>query len=314
MIKIESKQILMPKQVYIGDKAELRVTFPLNSDLAKKLQTKKTLSTEFFDGNLDFNICEIKSITVSPEGQDKAFLQIQFTAWKTGLIQLPEYNLSRALAAENSIHNINKDTDLAIHFEPVEIVSLIGTEENIPLKAEASPLLIPGTSYIIYVQVISAALIIILAIRMIIKHKAIALFFKNQRLLRKYKKNRRSTEKKLEALIEKNPSDHDFAETIQQIMRNYLEVRLEAPFTHSMTSELGTVFAKATLNLLPQEKEDAFYEIIPVFVRTDYIRYGKENKFNPGERNQIIEGLLKNISILENTKIQKKEDAGATLS
>ena len=78
MIKIESQQILIPKQVYIGDRAELRVTFVLNSELAQKAAQsgQLNLSSEYFARSLDFTEYEIKSITLSNAGQNHFILDI----------------------------------------------------------------------------------------------------------------------------------------------------------------------------------------------------------------------------------------------
>jgi len=296
MIKIQSQQILIPKQVYIGDRAELRVSFAFNSELESET-LQKTLSTEFFEGSLNSNDYEIKSIMLDYTGQKTCSLKITFIPWKTGLIQFPEYNLTRALDSSIS-RNFSKETDIGLNFEPLEIISLIESGEK-TLKSSAAPMLLPGTMYGIYAQIIAAILLIILIIRLIIKHKSIKLFFMNQKLLRKYKKNRRLTEKKLKALDDSKISDHECAEKIQKIMRTYLEVRLEAPFTHTITSELTPLFYKISQGLLPEEKENAFFEIVSTFVRTDYIRYSKEAEFLDGERKGLISKLLENINIME---------------
>lgn len=316
MIKIESQQILIPKQVYIGDKAELRVTFKLNSALAEELsylQIPAQLPLDFFERPVNHTEYEIQSLTLnkmSSEGQTNLVLSINFIPWKTGLIQFPEYNLSAALPfiSSNSASAISenkqiihqpKESDIALYFEPVEIVSLIKNTESASLKTSESPLLLPGTTYRIYAQLIAALLIIIVAIRLIVKHKAIKLFFKNQRLLKKYRKNRRNTEKQLKLLEEKNLTDKETAAQIQRIMRNYLTIRLEAPFTHAITTELTPLFYKTTLGLLPEEKENAFFEIVSVFIRTDFIRYSRNAEFNTEEKSTLIQKLLENINTIE---------------
>ncbi|MCR4953269.1 MAG: hypothetical protein K6A43_04260 [Treponema sp.] len=329
MIKIESQQILIPKQVYIGDRAELRVTFVLNSELAQKAAQsgQLKLSSEYFARSLDFTEYEIKSITLSNTGQNHFILDISFIPWRTGLIQFPEYNLTAALSstkqadpnheANSSSSTSSNASDLSLYFEPLEIVSLIGNGESATLKKSAPPLLLPGTIYRIYAQIIVAIILIIAIIRLIVKHKAINLFFKNRRLLRKYKKNRRATEKLLKSLLENKSSthagsncldDHDCAEQIQIAMRKYLEIRLATPFTHANTSEMAPLFNKTTQGLLPEQKEDAFYEIVAAFVRTDFIRYSKDAKFGPDEKSELIKKLLENINTLE-TEVREEKNA-----
>jgi len=82
-------------------------------------------------------------------------------------------------------------------------------------------------------------------------------------------------------------------------MRNYLTIRLEAPFTNAITTELTPLFYKTTLGLLPEEKENAFFEIVSVFIRTDFIRYSRDAEFNTGEKSTLIQKLLENINTIE---------------
>ena len=118
------------------------------------------------------------------------------------------------------------------------------------------------------------------------------MFFINQRrLLRKYKKNRKQAVKLLR--------QSETAEQIQKIMRHYLEVRFDYPFTRSVTSEMMKGWQEATGGLLSDEKTEAFGEIVSSFIRTDFIRYSKGGKFKDGELEELVKSLLAQIDILE---------------
>ena len=95
-------------------------------------------------------------------------------------------------------------------------------------------------------------------------------------------------------------------------MRAYLELRLNYPFTKTLTSELTLAFDKATFSLADETRLTAFENIISVFVRTDFIRFSKaENAaFAPQEKQTLINTLIESINTVE----QRDNDSqGATL-
>ena len=135
-------------------------------------------------------------------------------------------------------------------------------------------------------------------------------YINNKRLLKKYKKNKKQTKKALYKIAD-SADEPDFnakvtAENIQKILRNYLEVRFDFPFTRTVTSEIMTGWHSVTSGLCSEKKEDAFGEIAACFIRTDYIRYSKGGAFEKDEVVKLVEKLIINIEILE-----KQEEANA---
>lgn len=297
MIGIQSQQILVPKSVYIGDTAELRCTFNYNSDSLKELTQngEVVLSTDNFLDKVNFQDYEIKNISIIPAGVDFYQLTITFVPWKTGEIQFPSYLID------------NKP----IEFDPVNIVSITEQNSITSLKDSTAPLLLPGTTYKLYSILIVFILLLILIIRCIVRHEQISFYMKNQKLKRKYKKNVKNTQKKLMALSMSALSSKEIASEIQKIMRNYLEVRFEYPFTKAVTSELMRGFLKATGGLLPEEKNLAFQDIVCSFIRTDFIRYSENADFQSEEKDKIVANLIEYIAIIE-TPIEELEEIEQT--
>lgn len=290
MQDITAQQILLPKKVYIGDTAELRCTFnspdPMLKALISNGATKLTIDS--LSLNTDY---AIKDISLSPAGVDFYQLSITFVPWKTGDLFFPPLTI--------------EGTEVKILFQPVNIVSLISADEKnaTALRDTAAPLLLPGTSYKLYGSLTIFIIVLILVIRIIVKRESLAFYFKNKRLLKKYKKNKKQAVRKLRQILSdassKENTDKTAAEKIQQILRHYLEVRFDFPFTKAAASEIMPGFYKATNGLLSSQKEEAFGDIAASFIRTDYIRYSKNGAFKDGEKKELITNLINKIEHLE---------------
>lgn len=287
MASFSVQQILIPKKVYIGDQAELRCTFNSpNTELKQLVNKESNEQTELSLVSLESSDYDIKSVTLSSAGVDFYQLSVNFIPWKTGEIQFPPLTID--------------GTDLIIEFHPVQIVSLVSTDSNnaTTLRETASPLLLPGTTYKLYGALTALIIILIVLIRIIIKRKNIQFFLETKRLQRKYKKNKKQTIRALRQISDET-SDSETAALIQKIMRNYLEVRFDYPFTNATTSELMKGWQKVTGGLLSDSKEEAFGDIAACFIRTDFIRYSKGTQFNENEKSELIQKLIDRIEILE---------------
>ena len=293
MITVQTQQVLVPKQVYIGDRAELRCTFNTNAQI----------KAEGFCGELDYNQYDIKDVKLQPSGVNSYTLTIAFVPWRTGDIIIPDYKLSEEAGADGLEAT---DNELIIHFNPVNIVSLTQKDSITSLRDSASPLLLPGTIYKLYGSLIAAILILIVGIRLIVKHKDVAFFISRLVSSVKNNSNRKRTIKQL-GKITKNTqlADNDVAAEIQKILRTYLEKRFDYPFSKTVTSELSAAFTKLTGGLLSEEKQDAYDDIVIAFVCTDYIRYSSSSKFGDNEKTELVKKLIYDIETVENTKSEK---------
>ena len=281
MIYIQSQQSTFPKAIYIGDKAELRCSFSTGNALAVG-----TLSTQGFIEELDFSLYDINDISLQKSGTDYYTLVINFTPWRTGLISFPDFELEGAGT---------------VHFEGVQIMSLVEQQGVTDIKTFSSPLLLPGTAYKIYGGIAVFVVLLIVVIRLIVKWRSVVLWFKNFKLKRRYAKSKRYTVRALKALCTKEDSPAVICTKLQKLMREYLELRLEYPFTKTLTSEMNLAFEKATCGLADEQRQDAFENIISVFVRTDYIRFSDSSNavFEQGELPEIINRLIDSITEIE---------------
>ena len=311
MVNIQIKQNLIPKQVYIGDSAQLLCSFNSNSEILKALMADKdkiTLPLENFIQNLDFTEYEIKEITLTKAGIDYYNLNLSFVPWRTGQLNFPDYRLF----SENI-----ENQEIIIVFEPFSISSLTEEKSITSIKDIEAPLLLPGTIYKLYGGIIVFIILLIIVIRLIVKHKKVIEFLRKRASIRKYRKNKKQAIKQLNLLCKnKNEEDVTAAEKIQKIMRKYLDIRFDYPFSKTVTSQMSSAFImlKGFLSDKREEGDDrdteeakAFTEIklaacrdiITAFEKTDFIRFSQEHSFKENEKISLIQQLIENIEILE---------------
>lgn len=297
MTTIAPQQILMPKKVYIGDTAELRCTFNSPAPQIKQL-TVNGIAKLPFVSQTDTEDYVIKDVSLAPAGVDFYQLTITFVPWKTGDLLFPPMEI--------------EGTDTLLEFQPLQIVSLITAENaaSTTLHDTAAPLLLPGTAYKLYGTLAAIVLLLIILIRLFVKRKSLMFYINNKRLLKKYKKNKKQTKKALYKIAD-TAGQTDFnaktaAENLQKVLRNYLEVRFDYPFTRTVTSDIMTGWQSVTGGLCSDKKEEAFGEIAACFIRTDYIRYSKGGAFEKDELVKLVDKLVLIIETLE-----KPEEASA---
>ena len=292
MATISPQQILIPKKVYIGDTAELRCTFNSPDPFLKQLTSSGTAELPLVSQSTEpQEEYVIKNISLSPSGIDFYQLTITFIPWKTGDLLFPSMEI--------------EDSDIVLEFQPIQIVSLIANENTntSTIRDTAAPLLLPGTTYKLYGTLSVFVIFLIICIRIILKRKNILFYINQKRLLKKYKKNKKQTIRNLYKIADEAEAakidDQTAAENLQKSLRTYLEIRFDYPFTHTVASEIMQGWQTATGGLLSDTKTEAFGNIAASFIRTDFIRYSKNGKFEENELINLIEKIISQIQILE---------------
>lgn len=292
MATISPQQILIPKKVYIGDTAELRCTFNSPDPFLKQLTSSGTAKLPLVSQSTEpQEEYVIKNISLSPSGIDFYQLTITFIPWKTGELLFPSMEI--------------EGSDIVLEFQPIQIVSLIANENTntSTIRDTAAPLLLPGTTYKLYGTLSGFVIFLLICIRIILKRKNILFYINQKRLLKKYKKNKKQTIRNLYKIADEAEAakidDQTAAENLQKTLRTYLEIRFDYPFTHTVTSEIMQGWQTATGGLLSDTKTEAFGNIAASFIRTDFIRYSKNGKFEENELINLIEKIISQIQILE---------------
>lgn len=292
MATISPQQILIPKKVYIGDTAELRCTFNSPDPFLKQLTSSGIAELPLVSQSTEpQEEYVIKNISLSPSGIDFYQLTITFIPWKTGDLLFPSMEI--------------EGSDIVLEFQPIQIVSLIANENTntSTIRDTAAPLLLPGTTYKLYGTLSGFVIFLIICIRIILKRKNILFYINQKRLLKKYKKNKKQTIRNLYKIADEAEAakidDQTAAENFQKSLRTYLEIRFDYPFTHTVASEIMQGWQTATGGLLSDTKTEAFGNIAASFIRTDFIRYSKNGKFEENELINMIEKIISQIQILE---------------
>lgn len=292
MATISPQQILIPKKVYIGDTAELRCTFNSPDPFLKQLTSSGTAELPLVSQSTEpQEEYVIKNISLSPSGIDFYQLTITFIPWKTGDLLFPSMEI--------------EGSDIVLEFQPIQIVSLIANENTntSTIRDTAAPLLLPGTTYKLYGTLSAFVIFLLICIRIILKRKNILFYINQKRLLKKYKKNKKQTIRNLYKIADEAEAakidDQTAAENLQKSLRTYLEIRFDYPFTHTVASEIMQGWQTATGGLLSDTKTEAFGNIAASFIRTDFIRYSKNGKFEENELINLIEKIISQIQILE---------------
>ena len=292
MATISPQQILIPKKVYIGDTAELRCTFNSPDPFLKQLTSSGTAELPLVSQSTKpQEEYVIQNFSLSPSGIDFYQLTITFIPWKTGDLLFPSMEI--------------EGSDIVLEFQTIQIVSLIANENTntSTIRDTEAPLLLPGTTYKLYGTLSVFVIFLIICIRIILKRKNILFYINQKRLLKKYKKNKKQTIRNLYKIADEAEAakidDQTAAENLQKSLRTYLEIRFDYPFTHTVASEIMQGWQTATGGLLSDTKTEAFGNIAASFIRTDFIRYSKNGKFEENELINLIEKIISQIQILE---------------
>ena len=292
----ETNQMVFPKKIYLGDTAEIHYIF--------------RSGVEFFPGetNLDEKPLYLLAGGMELETENysitKAVIQrngpmytvvLTFIPWKTGKITFPEFDL---LAA---VFNVKSSVPFYILLEPVEISSIIPKGEDISLQEIESPLLVPGTIYVVYAIAVIVLILLILLVRTFVKRKEILAALKTRKILRMYAKNASKALRQFRKLAKNSSklSDEAFCLCSQQILRVYLSTRFGVNFCALATNQIANAFDDVSSGLLGEEKSDQVEELVGIFMRCDYIRFAHQSLLNENERPDLIKRACTIIKVFE---------------
>ena len=343
------QQIVLPSEVYVGDEVQLNYTFNSGVDFFTLASSKHidgdTLYLNpalkpFADSDERYTVNEV---SLHRNGMSYTLL-IKFIPWVTGELTIPEFNLSacclgkdavivqkeapedsEAEGFEEQVDTMAIDSGInpapyKIKLKPVNIISLSEKLGAVSLRPPVSPILLPGTNYIIWTLIVVGVILLFGICFVLAKIRSIQEFWYNLRERLGLIKVSKMTRRKLKKLSVKKCSDAEYAAEWQQLMRTYLDSRFGVPFSSVTTKRISSVIFNVTGGMLSELQEDAVLTIVSLFTRTDYIIFAQnsidskqlpveihEAAFNEGERGGIVESTVKAIEGLEKVEEEKEE-------
>lgn len=304
-------QIVMPKKIYVGDTAELHYLFSSELDLFSQVYEKNEVELPLdrlaYESDTDDFL--IKKAVLQKNGKSYTLI-LTFVPWVTGFLKIPDFTLSDLISIDSVI-------PLKITPLPFEVLSMLSESADVPLREPCPPLLLPGTMYVMYALLVIFLLFVAVVVNVVVRRNKIRDAIERHITLRRYARNARKTVRSLNALLksEKSISDAEFAMLFENRMREYLSVRYGKNFKSHVSSKIGLLIEETAGGFLDDEKREACFSLVSLFIRADYIRFARNSldserlptekysaSFNDGEKRSMIENACSAIFAFELNK------------
>ncbi|MGI5174585.1 hypothetical protein H0R92_13420 [Treponema sp. OMZ 840] len=281
---------VIPKEVYVGDEAEIRFEFSFVQNLFGKNTKENLIESKTVSANL-FSLpenAELKRIFFSEDytiqkmrlsGSGTSYvLSIFFVPWKNGEIDISAFDLASVLAI--SVR------PLVIDIPPVYIQSIIEKTGEKKLRPVHGPIIIPGTTYIIFAvcaaAILCAAVLTAVLIRFPRIRGFLTAFFERMFSSGSF----RSICREL-LLLEKKAADLQaavFCTRLSLLIRTYLENRFAYPFTAKTSAELVPAFSEFFAYSASTQSYEYIQNLYEVCIRCDYIRFSEKARSSAGDK------------------------------
>lgn len=280
----DSKLTILPQEIYVGDKVLLNYSFYSNITMVKDSSKKSLNLTDIMDKMNEEcrNDFTITNLLLDTNGSDWS-ISVVFIPWKTGEIIFPPVDL-KDIAGK----------DFSVQIPSICVNSILEKTGETSLQNSKSPILIPGTSYLIYGFIFILFLLVgfgfFVARRIFsIKGRFSSLFsnmFKSKNyknLLKKLKKIKKTSVK---------ISDIQYAEKVYFLLKSYIEKRFSFDLSSVTTAELPVFFS----NIFQDDFSENINQLYTIFVRLDFIRFSNTKnetlKLSFEERDSIAENII----------------------
>lgn len=310
---------VMPKDVYVGDEAEIRFEFSfaeklfegdsplLNarafadvsdmSDISPGSRSeKKELKRIFFTDDYTIQSMRLKG---SPPSY---VLSIVFIPWKTGEIDMSAFDLSTVFSL--SVRPFLTD------IPPVHIQSITEKTGEKQLRPVKGPIIIPGTTYAVFafcaVLLLFFAVVTALLIRFALIRGFFQTFFERMFSSQSFRAVCRELlflEKRGQAL----PSGV-FCTRLSRLIRSYLENRFSYPFTAKTSPELVPTFSEFFAHSASERSYAYMQDLYEVCARCDYIRFSGESVFSREERIDSVQRVRSALLYFEQPEEHEAEN------
>jgi len=279
----DTTQVVMPKTIYVGDRAELRYTFRSAVDFFADMNDS-ALSREIALKSLPFET-DTDDYTILAASLERNGLlytfRLFFIPWNTGSIDFPMFDISAAVYGGAAAPFI-------VDVQNIEVSSILQGQDEAQLRESMGPLLLPGTMYALYFAALLSVILLIVIFRLVVKRESVRDAYKTWKLLRLYAKNAKELYRSLKRLERagKKIDDAEFCTELQQLIRRYLDFRFGYRFSAVSSPAIMDTFEKIMAGAMSEKTQSGAMSLAAVLRRTDYVRYARgsiDSKKEPAE-------------------------------
>lgn len=319
LFALDGRVSVMPKDVYVGDEAEIRFEFSFAEKLfegdspllnARAFADVSDMS-DISPGSRSENE-ELKRIFFTDDytiqsmwlkGSPPSYvLSIVFIPWKTGEIDMSAFDLSTVFSL--SVRPFLTD------IPPVHIQSITEKTGEKQLRPVKGPIIIPGTTYAVFafcaVLLLFFAVVTALLIRFALIRGFFQTFFERMFSSQSFRTVCRELlflEKRGQAL----PAGV-FCTRLSRLVRSYLENRFSYPFTAKTSTELVPAFSEFFAHSASERSYAYMQDLYEVCARCDYIRFSGESVFSREERIDSVQRVRSALLYFEQPEEHEAEN------
>ncbi|MCM1321782.1 MAG: hypothetical protein NC041_09880 [Bacteroides sp.] len=307
--------LLLPQEVFVGDEAELRYMLPEKiSEYGISEETLLKIPVPVSGWEYAETICTVKSVSVR-FSDGACSVSVVFVPWRAGMIDFPPLP---ADVFASLLPDIFGGTEFAIDIPPIHICSALEKTGADSLQPPHAPLVVPGTTYIIYACVTLFAVVLFLLFIVFTRFRriknAVSGFFRARICSRAYRKAVRQLRRleKKQALY----NDAACAASLSRIIRRYFEERFSFPFCAASAQEIQPLFVRLFSEINGTLSEEV--AAVQAFcVRLDFIRFSgglPDSDFPAEERRNMMAQIKACLRFFEMPEREDSHDADACAS
>lgn len=278
---------VIPRDVFIGDEMEIHYAFQADVNLLPSEEEPLTLSVPDTD---DVTVLEMQLA----RDFDRYVITARCIGWRTGQVRLPEIDVQQ--------YNPQLEEPYIINIPPVSILSVVEYTGKKELRPARPPLVIPGTTWIIYVLIILCVLLFVTVIVILLRFRAFKTkflaVFSSVLIARNYRLLKRRLKRFLKRYLDAETGD--FARELSHFIRGYMSVRFKTDFDSVTASEFTLTFAEAMNHTGSPEAAGATETIADILRRCDYVRFSGDTsetgKLSGEERSTMCSQFLEAVA------------------
>ena len=285
---------VLPKEVYVGDSMEIRYMFSAETKILEDSMEYLVVQPP------EMKDCTIQKMTVARFGTEY-MLSVHCIPWSPGVLDIPPVTLP--VVTEFS------DEPCVVDVPPVIIQSIVEHTQKKDLRPVKAPLVIPGTTWLIYglsiFAVVAVVLLVLLFIHIKGAYRRVRYFISLIGETLNYKSFRRKI-KRLMRRQEKYDSV-SFALVFSKYIKKYISNRFKHPFESETTSGVRNVLFERYNGLWSKKCSEAASSVADILLRCDSVRFSGDEtglaELPAGERKLLCQRMLEIAFIFEKEEI-----------